>query len=35
MSALLPILACGGGMAPCWLTMSRMHRRRDDTEPSK
>jgi len=35
MSVLLPILACGGGMALCWLMMSRMHRRSNDTDSGK
>jgi hypothetical protein len=30
MSALLPVLLCGGGcLAVCWLMMGRMHRRSD------
>jgi hypothetical protein len=35
MSALLPILLCGGGMALCWLIMSKMRRRSDDADSMK
>jgi len=36
MSALLPVLLCGGGcLAMCWVMMRGMHRQGDDREAGR
>jgi len=36
MSALVPILVCGGGcLAVCWFMMGRTHRPKDNREPDQ